>query len=391
PPPPPCFNRDPGTNPSVGSVATRVRRVRARLTSALYTPTACGQRPLTQAGGGQGKFRTRLSGLAPPSGPNRRTTMHSYSADPRPSPAKGGQAMRAQAAQSNGTRGRRQARKRQERFNDDKNKKTQSVVTALGLASGPQEEGGGGGGGGEEMGGGRWRHGSDFAAEGGGGTGSSAPPARAARTATPPRWGAFRPPCLVSACACQPAGRSGRPPRPGRKAAADGGGDSASMPASSTIPPKLFHVGGEAEVLLQRPAIRGDGEANWPACSRGKKGASSKDAWAWIASRTGRQITPAWPGRRPRARRGPLARREPAAGDLGDAGEHRAEDAVQQACGERADGEGLEAEPAPPRGWRGPLQHHLGRTSRSRHAPPRGAARPGEGGGGTVRGAPAAA
>ncbi|CAK0817674.1 unnamed protein product, partial [Prorocentrum cordatum] len=144
PPPPPCFNRDPGTNPSVGSVATRVRRVRARLTSALYTPTACGQRPLTQAGGGQGKFRTRLSGLAPPSGPNRRTTMHSYSADPRPSPAKGGQAMRAQAAQSNGTRGRRQARKRQERFNDDKNKKTQSVVTALGLASGPQEEGGGG-------------------------------------------------------------------------------------------------------------------------------------------------------------------------------------------------------------------------------------------------------
>ncbi|CAK0817664.1 unnamed protein product, partial [Prorocentrum cordatum] len=111
PPPPPCFNRDPGTNPSVGSVATRVRRVRARLTSALYTPTACGQRPLTQAGGGQGKFRTRLSGLAPPSGPNRRTTMHSYSA---------------------------------ERFNDDKNKKTQSVVTALGLASGPQEEGGGG-------------------------------------------------------------------------------------------------------------------------------------------------------------------------------------------------------------------------------------------------------
>ncbi|CAK0817649.1 unnamed protein product, partial [Prorocentrum cordatum] len=176
-----------------------------------------------------------------------------------------------------------------------------------------------------------WRgQGSDFAAEGGGGTGSSAPPARAARTATPPRWGAFRPPCLVSACACQPAGRSGRPPRPGRKAAADGGGDSASMPASSTIPPKLFHVGGEAEVLLQRPAIRGDGEANWPACSRGKKGASSKDAWAWIASRTGRQITPAWPGRRPRARRGPLARREPAAGDLGDAGEHRAEDAVQQ-------------------------------------------------------------
>ncbi|CAK0817646.1 unnamed protein product, partial [Prorocentrum cordatum] len=149
PPPPPCFNRDPGTNPSVGSVATRVRRVRARLTSALYTPTACGQRPLTQAGGGQGKFRTRLSGLAPPSGPNRRTTMHSYSADPRPSPAKGGQAMRAQAAQSNGTRGRRQARKRQERFNDDKNKKTQSVVTALGLASGPQEEGGGGGGGGK--------------------------------------------------------------------------------------------------------------------------------------------------------------------------------------------------------------------------------------------------
>ncbi|CAK0817659.1 unnamed protein product, partial [Prorocentrum cordatum] len=369
PPPPPCFNRDPGTNPSVGSVATRVRRVRARLTSALYTPTACGQRPLTQAGGGQGKFRTRLSGLAPPSGPNRRTTMHSYSADPRPSPAKGGQAMRAQAAQSNGTRGRRQARKRQERFNDDKNKKTQSVVTALGLASGPQEEGGGGGGGGEEMGGGRWRHGSDFAAEGGGGTGSSAPPARAARTATPPRWGAFRPPCLVSACACQPAGRSGRPPRPGRKAAADGGGDSASMPARHRA------AGTELSVLGSRRCFP----------------SSSKDAWAWIASRTGRQITPAWPGRRPRARRGPLARREPAAGDLGDAGEHRAEDAVQQACGERADGEGLEAEPAPPRGWRGPLQHHLGRTSRSRHAPPRGAARPGEGGGGTVRGAPAAA
>ncbi|CAK0817658.1 unnamed protein product, partial [Prorocentrum cordatum] len=326
PPPPPCFNRDPGTNPSVGSVATRVRRVRARLTSALYTPTACGQRPLTQAGGGQGKFRTRLSGLAPPSGPNRRTTMHSYSA---------------------------------ERFNDDKNKKTQSVVTALGLASGPQEEGGGGGGGG----------GSDFAAEGGGGTGSSAPPARAARTATPPRWGAFRPPCLVSACACQPAGRSGRPPRPGRKAAADGGGDSASMPARHRA------AGTELSVLGSRRCFP----------------SSSKDAWAWIASRTGRQITPAWPGRRPRARRGPLARREPAAGDLGDAGEHRAEDAVQQACGERADGEGLEAEPAPPRGWRGPLQHHLGRTSRSRHAPPRGAARPGEGGGGTVRGAPAAA
>ncbi|CAK0817644.1 unnamed protein product, partial [Prorocentrum cordatum] len=269
PPPPPCFNRDPGTNPSVGSVATRVRRVRARLTSALYTPTACGQRPLTQAGGGQGKFRTRLSGLAPPSGPNRRTTMHSYSADPRPSPAKGGQAMRAQAAQSNGTRGRRQARKRQERFNDDKNKKTQSVVTALGLASGPQEEGGGGGGGGEEMGGGRWRHGSDFAAEGGGGTGSSAPPARAARTATPPRWGAFRPPCLVSACACQPAGRSGRPPRPGRKAAAR----AAKMPGP-----------GSPAARAGRSLLLGRGDGRGRAAGRWLVGSLRQVTWAMPVS-----------------------------------------------------------------------------------------------------------
>ncbi|CAK0817645.1 unnamed protein product, partial [Prorocentrum cordatum] len=346
PPPPPCFNRDPGTNPSVGSVATRVRRVRARLTSALYTPTACGQRPLTQAGGGQGKFRTRLSGLAPPSGPNRRTTMHSYSADPRPSPAKGGQAMRAQAAQSNGTRGRRQARKRQERFNDDKNKKTQSVVTALGLASGPQEEGGGGGGGG------KWEgvvgDMVPISPPRGGGAPAAARLQHAPLGLPRPRAGALsgRPASCPRARASQRGGQGARRGRAGKRPRMGGG-----------TPPR----------------------------------SSSKDAWAWIASRTGRQITPAWPGRRPRARRGPLARREPAAGDLGDAGEHRAEDAVQQACGERADGEGLEAEPAPPRGWRGPLQHHLGRTSRSRHAPPRGAARPGEGGGGTVRGAPAAA
>ncbi|CAK0817672.1 unnamed protein product, partial [Prorocentrum cordatum] len=248
PPPPPCFNRDPGTNPSVGSVATRVRRVRARLTSALYTPTACGQRPLTQAGGGQGKFRTRLSGLAPPSGPNRRTTMHSYSA----------------------------------RFNDDKNKKTQSVVTALGLASGPQEEGGGGGGGGEEMGGGRWRHGSDFAAEGGGGTGSSAPPARAARTATPPRWGAFRPPCLVSACACQPAGRSGRPPRPGRKAAADGGGDSASMPS----PKRAAKMPGPGSPAARagRSLLLGRGDGRGRAAGRWLVGSLRQVTWAMPVS-----------------------------------------------------------------------------------------------------------
>ncbi|CAK0817660.1 unnamed protein product, partial [Prorocentrum cordatum] len=317
PPPPPCFNRDPGTNPSVGSVATRVRRVRARLTSALYTPTACGQRPLTQAGGGQGKFRTRLSGLAPPSGPNRRTTMHSYSA---------------------------------ERFNDDKNKKTQSVVTALGLASGPQEEGGGGGGGGRERERERERAARALAlGTFGGAFRTGAARLQHAPLGLPrPRAGALsgRPASCPRARASQRGGQGARRGRAGKRPRMGGG-----------TPPR----------------------------------SSSKDAWAWIASRTGRQITPAWPGRRPRARRGPLARREPAAGDLGDAGEHRAEDAVQQACGERADGEGLEAEPAPPRGWRGPLQHHLGRTSRSRHAPPRGAARPGEGGGGTVRGAPAAA
>ncbi|CAK0817654.1 unnamed protein product, partial [Prorocentrum cordatum] len=353
PPPPPCFNRDPGTNPSVGSVATRVRRVRARLTSALYTPTACGQRPLTQAGGGQGKFRTRLSGLAPPSGPNRRTTMHSYSA---------------------------------ERFNDDKNKKTQSVVTALGLASGPQEEGGGGGGGG------KWEgvvgDMVPISPPRGGGAPAAARLQHAPLGLPRPRAGALsgRPASCPRARASQRGGQGARRGRAGKRPRMGGG-----------TPPRCLR-------LRQFPPNFFTSAARQKCCSSGQRsgaterrigrravGASSKDAWAWIASRTGRQITPAWPGRRPRARRGPLARREPAAGDLGDAGEHRAEDAVQQACGERADGEGLEAEPAPPRGWRGPLQHHLGRTSRSRHAPPRGAARPGEGGGGTVRGAPAAA
>ncbi|CAK0817663.1 unnamed protein product, partial [Prorocentrum cordatum] len=209
-----------------------------------------------------------------------------------------------------------------------------------------------------------WRgQGSDFAAEGGGGTGSSAPPARAARTATPPRWGAFRPPCLVSACACQPAGRSGRPPRPGRKAAAR----AAKMPGP-----------GSPAARAGRSLLLGRGDGRGRAAGRWLVGSLRQVTWAMpvstarrmqynnLAARHVEQVLPARERRR-------LAAARP------------------RACGERADGEGLEAEPAPPRGWRGPLQHHLGRTSRSRHAPPRGAARPGEGGGGTVRGAPAAA
>ncbi|CAK0817665.1 unnamed protein product, partial [Prorocentrum cordatum] len=358
PPPPPCFNRDPGTNPSVGSVATRVRRVRARLTSALYTPTACGQRPLTQAGGGQGKFRTRLSGLAPPSGPNRRTTMHSYSADPRPSPAKGGQAMRAQAAQSNGTRGRRQARKRQERFNDDKNKKTQSVVTALGLASGPQEEGGGGE---------KWEgvvgDMVPISPPRGGGAPAAARLQHAPLGLPRPRAGAL----------------SGRPASCPRARASQRGGQGARRGRAGKRPREQQRCLG----LDRQPHGQAD-----HSCLAGATAAGAPRAAGSSGAAGHVHLLRALVGRRPRGGR---PSDTPAAGDLGDAGEHRAEDAVQQACGERADGEGLEAEPAPPRGWRGPLQHHLGRTSRSRHAPPRGAARPGEGGGGTVRGAPAAA
>ncbi|CAK0817661.1 unnamed protein product, partial [Prorocentrum cordatum] len=115
-----------------------------------------------------------------------------------------------------------------------------------------------------------WRgQGSDFAAEGGGGTGSSAPPARAARTATPPRWGAFRPPCLVSACACQPAGRSGRPPRPGRKAAAR----AAKMPGP-----------GSPAARAGRSLLLGRGDGRGRAAGRWLVGSLRQVTWAMPVS-----------------------------------------------------------------------------------------------------------
>ncbi|CAK0817655.1 unnamed protein product, partial [Prorocentrum cordatum] len=381
PPPPPCFNRDPGTNPSVGSVATRVRRVRARLTSALYTPTACGQRPLTQAGGGQGKFRTRLSGLAPPSGPNRRTTMHSYSA---------------------------------ERFNDDKNKKTQSVVTALGLASGPQEEGGGGGGGG------KWEgvvgDMVPISPPRGGGAPAAARLQHAPLGLPRPRAGALsgRPASCPRARASQRGGQGARRGRAGKRPRM-GGGTPPRCLRLRQFPPNFFtsaarqkccssgQRSGATERRIGRRAVGGKkGRAakmpgpGSPAARAGRSlllgrgDGRGRAAGRWLVGSL-RQVTWAMPvSTARRMQYNNLAARH--VEQVLPARERRRLAAARpRACGERADGEGLEAEPAPPRGWRGPLQHHLGRTSRSRHAPPRGAARPGEGGGGTVRGAPAAA